>query len=83
MRLEVIDHRKTANPIGRAFYAEGEVELSYQDNGNTLKVFLRDTPDGIELTPIDPKILDEVRKIMTPDEEFWQEYSQDLKHYGV
>jgi hypothetical protein len=47
MRFEVIDHRKTADPIGRILYAEGEVELSYQDGGKTLKVFITDpkTPD--------------------------------------
>lgn len=61
MRFEVIDHRKNANPLGRAFYAEGEVELSYQDGGNTLKVFLRDAPEVIELTPIDPSVMEALR----------------------
>ena len=40
-RVEVIDHY---NEIGRAFVfppkADVEVELSYQDNGKTLKIFL-------------------------------------------
>jgi len=43
MRFEVIDHR-SANPIGRILYAEGKVELSYQDGGKTLKVFITDSP---------------------------------------
>lgn len=76
MRFEVIDHRKSANPLGCAFYAEGEVELSYQDGGNTLKVFLRDAPEGIELTPIDPSILNGVKSLM-------EEYSETIRRYRV
>lgn len=42
-RFEVIDHRTGGE--GRIFtsYA-AKVELSYQDNGKTLKVFLSDVP---------------------------------------
>jgi hypothetical protein len=47
-RFEVIDHRKLGS--GRSFVAnEITVDLSYQDNGRTLKVFVTDrrrTPDG-------------------------------------
>ncbi len=42
-RFEVIDHTK--NGLGRLVVVTGDdvaVELSYQDDGRTLKVFLRD-----------------------------------------
>lgn len=40
-RFEVIDHRKTSNTIGRCFVAHDvNVELSYQDDWKTLKVFI-------------------------------------------
>lgn len=39
-RFEVIDH--TPNGKGRALYHSGKVELSFQDSGKTLKVFLTD-----------------------------------------
>ena len=37
---------------------------------------LRDAPEGIELTPIDPSILDEVKSLM-------EEYSETIKRYRV
>lgn len=40
-RFEVIDHREAG--LGRAFVALGvTVELTLQDNGRTLKAFVRD-----------------------------------------
>lgn len=41
-RVEVLDHRRGAEPFGRVFSARdvGHVELSYQDGGRTLKIFL-------------------------------------------
>lgn len=40
-RLEVIDHRHGAPSIGRVFSAwDCRIELSYQDDGRTLKVFV-------------------------------------------
>lgn len=40
-RFEVIDHRHGAPSVGRVFVAWGcSVELSYQDDGRTLKVFV-------------------------------------------
>lgn len=42
-RFEVIDHRHGAPSIGRVFVAWGcAIELSYQDAGRTLKVFVSD-----------------------------------------
>lgn len=42
-RFEVVDCRATVNGAGRAFVAyDVGVELAYQDDGRTLKVFLRD-----------------------------------------
>jgi hypothetical protein len=42
-RLEIIDHRKTANPAGRAFVAwNAALTPSVQDNGRTLKIFVTD-----------------------------------------
>jgi hypothetical protein len=42
-RFEVIDHRKDAPTVGRAFVAwPATIELSYQDTGRTLKVFVTD-----------------------------------------
>ena len=42
-RFEVIDHRKDAPEQGRCFVATGvAVELSYQDGGRTLKIFVDD-----------------------------------------
>lgn len=44
-RFEVIDH--TTNGIGRIIVKYGvQVELSYQDNGRTLKVFLTEPEQG-------------------------------------
>ena len=46
-RLEVINHADNDKPIGRilTMYKEmgdfQEIELSYQDGGRTLKIFLR------------------------------------------
>lgn len=46
-RLEVINHADNDSPIGRllTMYKEmgdfNEIELSYQDGGRTLKIFLR------------------------------------------
>jgi hypothetical protein len=46
-RLEVINHADNDKPIGRilTMYKEmgdfNEIELSYQDGGRTLKIFLR------------------------------------------
>jgi len=42
-RIEVIDHSENANPIGRVFTKRNlkEVELSYQDHGITLKIFIK------------------------------------------
>jgi hypothetical protein len=46
-RLEVINHADNDRPIGRilTMYKEmgdfQEIELSYQDGGRTLKIFLR------------------------------------------
>ena len=46
-RLEVINHAGNDKPIGRilTMYKEmgdfNEIELSYQDGGRTLKIFLR------------------------------------------
>jgi hypothetical protein len=46
-RLEVINHADNDSPIGRilTMYKEmgdfKEIELSYQDGGRTLKIFLR------------------------------------------
>lgn len=46
-RLEVINHADNDSPIGRllTMYKETgdfqEIELSYQDGGRTLKIFLR------------------------------------------
>ena len=41
-RVELIDHRASTSH-GRVFVAYGcRVELSYQDNGRTLKVFVDD-----------------------------------------
>lgn len=40
-RFEVIDHRHGAPSVGRVFVAWGcRIELSYQDDGRTLKVFV-------------------------------------------
>ena len=45
-RLEIINHAKNDNPIGRilTLYKEigdfNSIELSYQDGGRTLKIFL-------------------------------------------
>lgn len=42
-RLEVIDHRIHALKPGRTFSAHGcRIELSIQDDGRTLKVFVDD-----------------------------------------
>jgi|SRR6267142_5117478 len=42
-RFEVIDHRSDAPNVGRAFSVWGaQVELSYQDAGRTLKIFVTD-----------------------------------------
>ncbi len=47
-RVEVIDHRLLAPEPGRVFVAgpECRTELSYQDGGRTLKVFVSDALDG-------------------------------------
>ncbi len=43
-RFEVIDHRSTGTPVGRAFVAWNcGIELSYQDGGRTLKAFVSDS----------------------------------------
>ena len=42
-RIEVIDHRSGAGPRGRVLSAwDATVELSYQDEGRTLKIFVAD-----------------------------------------
>lgn len=42
-RFEVIDHRTGISPAGRVYAArEVVVELSHQDGGRTLKVFVSD-----------------------------------------
>ena len=42
-RVEVIDHRSGVSPFGRVFSAwDCQVELSRQDGGRTLKVFVDD-----------------------------------------
>lgn len=42
-RFEVIDHTLVADPVGRIVVKyDVKVELSLQDDGRTLKVFLRD-----------------------------------------
>lgn len=42
-RFEVIDHRDGSPTFGRAFVSQDiQVELSYQDDGRTLKVFVQD-----------------------------------------
>ena len=42
-RFEVIDHRKHSSNIGRAFVSRDcKIELVFQDNGKTLKVFVND-----------------------------------------
>ena len=49
-RFEIIDHRKNSEDQGRRLVIgsnwhdarEFEVELSYQDNNETLKIFLND-----------------------------------------
>jgi hypothetical protein len=48
-RFEVIDHRnptaETGDTFGRVFSAHGcRIELSYQDGGQTLKVFVHSLP---------------------------------------
>lgn len=51
-RVEVIDHRSNAPGVGRAFVAWDvpSVELSYQDDGRTLKIFLSDAPYNLPPT---------------------------------
>ena len=49
-RFEVIDHRRQqvpgGHPVGRVFVAwPAEIELSYQDDGRTLKVFVMDATE--------------------------------------
>jgi hypothetical protein len=47
-RFEVIDHTRIAqgkNEAGRVLYHGGKIELSYQDDGKTLKIFLTDGED--------------------------------------
>lgn len=42
-RFEIIDHRKNAQPFGRVMSLNNvSIDLSYQDGGNTLKVFIQD-----------------------------------------
>ena len=46
-RFELIDHRHDVPYFGRAFVAYNcSVELSYQDGGRTLKVFVTDKPES-------------------------------------
>jgi hypothetical protein len=46
-RLEIINHGENERPVGRllTLYKElgdfNNIELSYQDNGTTLKIFIR------------------------------------------
>ncbi len=48
-RFEVIDHRDVSPTFGRAFVAYGvEVQLSYQDEGRTLKAFVVNKKDPSE-----------------------------------
>jgi hypothetical protein len=39
-RVEVINHTSDKHPIGRVFTYYGNVEVSMQDGGQTLKVFI-------------------------------------------
>lgn len=47
-RFEVIDHREGSEAYGRAFVSHGVgVELSYQDDGRTLKVFVNQLKEKV------------------------------------
>jgi hypothetical protein len=39
-RIEIINHTQTDKEIGRIFTYHGDVELSFQDGGKTLKIFI-------------------------------------------
>ena len=39
-RVEVINHSSDKHPIGRIFTYHGNVEVSYQDGGTCLKIFI-------------------------------------------
>ena len=41
-RFEVIDHREKAPDAGRCFISRGKIELSFQDDNKTLKIFVND-----------------------------------------
>lgn len=46
-RFELIDHREGSDTPGRAIVRyDVDVELSLQDQGRTLKVFLKDQNEG-------------------------------------
>jgi hypothetical protein len=40
-RVEIINHNSDKHPIGRIFTYRGGVEVSYQDGGSTLKIFIQ------------------------------------------
>jgi len=51
-RFEVIDHRAAVVSFGRVFSAwDVSIELSYQDGGRTLKVFVMDGAPAELRTP--------------------------------
>jgi hypothetical protein len=39
-RVEIINHNSDKHPIGRIFTYRGGVEVSFQDGGSTLKIFI-------------------------------------------
>lgn len=39
-RIEIINHTQTDKEVGRIFTYRGDVELSFQDNNKTLKIFI-------------------------------------------
>lgn len=44
-RLEVVDLKKNADPKGRVYinwHRNNKIELSLQDDGRTLKIFIQD-----------------------------------------
>jgi hypothetical protein len=39
-RVEIINHNSDKHPLGRIFTHRGDIEVSYQDGGSTLKIFI-------------------------------------------
>ena len=39
-RVEIINHNSDKHPIGRIFTYHGDVEVSFQDGGTCLKIFI-------------------------------------------